>query len=123
MREYILNIISMVIGAIGVSLATEMLYRKMVAERELSKKLRSKVHELSKFLDSQKFQTYANGNVDDTKLKELMEEVKQVVEELPENKRGEILDSLEQKSSKGQVNYLNKLLHMSGSNVNISAQG
>ena len=62
-----------------------------------------------------------DGKARDISMKVLLEEVKQVAEKLPKKERDQILDSLEQKSPKGQVSYLNKLLHMSGSDLNISA--
>jgi hypothetical protein len=125
MKEDILNIISILVGVIGVGQAVSMVYRQIVAERELSKRLRSKIEERAMLFGKNNVSLYNNTdiNINGDKLKELIEQVKQVVEEMPERKRGEILESLEQKSSKGQINYLNKLLHMSGSNVNISAHG
>jgi len=75
-------------------------------------------------LISRKYQrTFSDidGKVRDISVKVLLEEVKQVAEKLPKKERDQILDSLEQKSPKGQVSYLNKLLHMSGSDLNISA--
>lgn len=122
MQEQVLNILSIGVGIVGTGLATRMLYRQVIAERELSKKLKGKLNEFSKFLDNKDLHTYVNVNVDNIRLKELIEEVRQVAEELPDKKREEILDSLEQKSSKGRVNYLNRLLHLSGSNVSISMQ-
>jgi hypothetical protein len=110
MKELILNIMSVVVGVVGVGLAIAKLSQQIVAERELSNRLRNRVDELSKLV--------IENNLD-----ELIDEVKQVVDEMPKKRRGEILDALEQKSSKGKVDYLNKLLHMSGSNVNISAHG
>lgn len=63
-----------------------------------------------------------NISIDHKELEKIIEQIKQVVEELPEEKRGEILESLEQKSFKGRVNYLNRLFHLSGSDLTITAQ-
>jgi hypothetical protein len=123
MRQLVLNIISLVVGLIGLSLSVVSIFRQIAAEKELSRKLKSRTDELSKFLDNKDLYAYANVNVDNIKLKGLIEEVKQVARELPEKRSKGILDALEQKSSKSRVNYLNRLLHLSGINVSISTQG
>jgi len=110
MKHLILNILSILIGLVGVIQAVRLLRRQMVAEKELSNRLKNRVGELFKSLDSSQLHTFhiANSNInidiDENDLKKLIAEVKQVVEELPKNKRSEILDPLEQKSSKGRLN-------------------
>jgi hypothetical protein len=129
MKEQILNILSVIVSGIGASFALMMLHRKIEAEKELSNKLKNKTDELFRLLENGQSERNRTDdsvnviNIDEDKLKELIAEVKQVAKELPKRKRGEILDSLEQKSPIGQVNYLNRLLHLSGSNVNLTAQG
>ena len=129
MTYQILNIISIVLATIGACSAIVMLRRYLEAEKELSQKLKNKLPELYKSLENAHLDSYRSRNkinivnVDENKLKEIIEQVKQVVEELPKGKRGEILDALEQKSSRGQIGYLNRLLHLSGSNLNVSAHG
>jgi hypothetical protein len=123
MKEHILGIISIVIGMIGLVQSFFMLFRTLAAQKEFSRKFQGKANELSKLLDNKDLHVYAKVNIDDARLKELIEKVKQVAEELPGKKREDILEPLEQKSFKGRINYLNRLLRLSGSNLKISVQG
>jgi len=122
-KEQILNIVSILIGLIGVGSSIIGVYWQRLAERELSTMLKERSDVISELI-SRRYQgsfSEIDGKVRDIRMKVLLEEVKQVAEKLPKKEREQILDSLEQKSPKGQVSYLNKLLHMSGSGLNISA--
>lgn len=122
MKELILNIISILLAIIGVLLSVRGLRRHIHAEKELAVKLKIKGQQLSSLLQNEDH-TSSNVNkihIDESKLNELLTIVKQSAEELPKYKRKDILESLEQKSSRGRLNYLNRLLHISGFNTNIS---
>ncbi|HXB33933.1 MAG TPA: hypothetical protein VNV35_10945 [Puia sp.] len=122
MKEQVLNIISILVGIVGIGSSILGVHWQRVAEREMSNMLRDRSDRISELISTRYQGTYSNNdsNIMDIRVKVLLEEVKQVAEELPKKERAQILNSLEQKSPKGQVSYLNKLLHMSGSNMNIS---
>ena len=122
MMQQVLNIICLGAVLIGIYRAVISARRLLVAQKELSKKLNVKFGDLSKFLDNKDLHSYGSVNVDTVKLKVLIEEIKQVAKELPEKQRQEVLDPFEQKSFEGRVGYLNRLLRLSGSKVNISLQ-
>lgn len=123
MKEQVLNIISILIGLIGVGSSIIGVYRQRVAERELSTMLKERSDVISELISRRYQGTFSDSdsNIRDIRVRVLLEEVKQVAERLPKKEREQILNSLEQKSPRGQVSYLNKLLNMSGSNMNISA--
>lgn len=122
MKDLILNIISILIALVGVFLSFNSLIRHLRAEKELAVKLKIKTQQLSMLLQNE---GYASSKVnkiyiDESKLNELLTIVKQSVEELPKNKKKDILEGLDQKSSRGRLGYLNRLLHISGFNTKIS---
>jgi hypothetical protein len=125
MKDLILNIISILIALVGVFLSFRSLIRLLRAEKELAVKLKIKAQQLSTLLQNE---GYASSKVnkihiDESKLNELLTIVKQSVDELPKNKKKDILEGLDQKSSRGRLSYLNRLLHISGFNTNISVNG
>lgn len=122
MSAQILHSIAIVIGIIGVVDSFVRLRRQIIAIKEFSKRLGGKKEELYKVLGNKGAGVYnrTKVSIDKNKLKELMEEVKQVAEELPAKQKRDVLEPLEQPSFQSRLRYLNKVLKMSGANLNIS---
>jgi hypothetical protein len=122
MKDLILNITSILVGTIGLSSMLMSIRRQIHAEKEFAGKLKARNQEFSSLLQNGS-DTVSNDNhihIDKVKLNELLTRFKLLAEELPEKKRKEILEPLDQKSSRSQLNYINRLLHISGSNAKFS---
>ena len=121
MTSNILKIISILVGIVGLIMSYMNLYKAIRTQKELSPKLRVEFEKL-----------FARKNllvpgmdkvrINKAQWSELIGDIRQVVQELPSDKKDGMLEPFNQKSYRGQLNYLNRLLHIGGSNVKILVQ-
>lgn len=121
MTNQILTYIAVAVSIIGIIISYFSLMRKRKAEKTYEELLKSKMSELvmleklgekSKEIENKRLLTQIE-------LKELQEKLKRLLSEIDKKYQEDILESLEQKSQKGQIDYLNKLIHLSGSTENV----
>jgi len=120
MKSEILTIIATGLGILGLLLSILSVYRNYIAEIKLRRIMKRKHVEIEKILkkypkesDVHKvFLTYKG-------ITNIQNSVKGYTKQLDKKERDKILESLEQKSIKGQVNYLNKIIGLSGNTENI----
>lgn len=116
----ILNIVSIIGGVIGVVLSAYTLNNKLNAERDLFIVLHARMKESKEFTSIviELKEQLENASLSERELKELQLAIEKIAYELPRNEREDIFDSLHQKSAKGRVNYLKRLID----NSNVSEQ-
>jgi RecG-like helicase len=120
MNNEIVTILITVASVLGVVLSIWTLTRKVQAERKLYTIMRLKREEL--LLKQLKKINESDLDLTEEEFKRLRERIKMIIGSMPKEDKKEILESLEQKSLKGQVNYVNKILHHSGSTENVSVK-
>ena len=122
MKTEILTYIAILTGLAGVILSVLTFYRKKKAERNFEILLKEHIKQLDKIKSIGEIRNeidHTNRILSFEEFIKVQETIKALSARLVENERKEILESLEQKSIKGQVDYFNKLLHLSGSTENI----
>jgi hypothetical protein len=122
MKPEILTYIAIATGLLGVILSVLTFYRKKKAEQNFETLLRENKNQLEKIKSIGTIKNeiaHTNRVLTFEEFAKVQETFKVVLAKLEEKERQEILESLEQKSIKGQVDYLNKLIHLSGSSENI----
>jgi len=140
MENLLINIISIVAGLVGVFLAFRSIQIKRMAEEQISMIIKAQkdyingltnaMLERSQEITEEVKKNMANelkeGKENSAEIlltKEQAQEVLNYIITLTNNlnkkEKNEILESLDQKSVKAKTEYLNKLLHMSGSTSNI----
>jgi len=122
MKSEILTYIAMATGLLGVILSVLTFYRKKKAEQNFETLLKKHKHQLEKIKSIGTIRneiTHTNRVLTFEEFVKVQDTLKVLLAKLEEKERQEILESLEQKSIKGQVDYLNKLIHLSGSTENI----
>jgi uncharacterized membrane protein len=125
MKPEILTYIALVLGSIGVIMSIVTLITKKRAEKKLETLLRDKKKELDSIKSIGRLRNelaHTNRVLTYDEFSELQEKIKKLLVQLDNNERNEILESLEQKSIKGQIDYLNKIIRLSGSTENIIIQ-
>lgn len=118
MNSEILTYVAIVLGLLGVIMSVLTFYRKKRAEQNFEKLLKQHKNRIEKIKRigiikneierSDRILTFEE-------FVKVQKNIKKLLDKLEEKERQEILESLEQKSMKGQVDYLNKLIHLSGS--------
>jgi len=109
-------------GLLGVILSVLTFYRRKKAEQNFEALLKEHKKQLETIKSIGTIRNeiaHTNRVLTFEEFVKVQETLKVLLAKLEEKERQEILESLEQKSIKGQVDYLNKLIHLSGSNENI----
>ena len=109
-------------GLLGVILSVLTFFRKKKAEQNFETLLKEHKNQLEKIKSIGTIRNeiaHTNRVLTFEEFVKVQETLKVLLAALEEKERQEILESLEQKSIKGQVDYLNKLIHLSGSTENI----
>lgn len=122
MKTEILTYIAMATGLLGVILSVLTFYRKKKAEQNFETLLKEHKNQLETIKSIGTIRNeiaHTNRVLTFEEFIKVQETLKVLLAKLEEKEREEILESLEQKSMKGQVDYLNKLIHLSGSTENI----
>ncbi len=122
MKSEILTYIAMATGLLGVILSVLTFYRKKKAEQNFETLLKEHKNQLETIKSIGTIRNeiaHTNRVLTFEEFVKVQETLKVLLAKLEEKERQEILESLEQKSIKGQVDYLNKLIHLSGSTENI----
>ena len=122
MKSEILTYIAMASGLLGVILSVLTFFRKKKAEQNFETLLKEHKNQLEKIKSIGTIRNeiaHTNRVLTFEEFVKVQETLKVLLAALEEKERQEILESLEQKSIKGQVDYLNKLIHLSGSTENI----
>jgi ABC-type bacteriocin/lantibiotic exporter with double-glycine peptidase domain len=118
MKSEILTYIAIATGLLGVILSILTFYRKKKAEQNfetLLKKNKSQLETIKSIGTVGNETAHINRVLSFEEFVKVQESFKVLLARLEEKDRQEILESLEQKSLKGQVDYLNKLIHLGGS--------
>lgn len=122
MKSEILTYVALATSVIGVVLSILTLKRKRKAEQNLEillKKNQEKLNVISSIGKIRNEMTHSDRILSFDEFLIVQETLKKLIAQLDEKQREEILESLEQKSIKGQLDYLNKIIHLSGSTENI----
>lgn len=122
MKSEILTYIAMATGFLGVIMSILTFYRKKKAEQNFETLLKEHKNQLETIKSIGTIRNeiaHTNRVLTFEEFVKVQETLKVLLAKLEEKERQEILESLEQKSIKGQVDYLNKLIHLSGSTENI----
>lgn len=122
MKSEILTYIAMATGLLGVILSVLTFFRKKKAEQNFESLLKEHKNQLETIKSIGTIRNeiaHTNRVLTFEEFVKVQETLKVLLAKLEEKERQEILESLEQKSIKGQVDYLNKLIHLSGSTENI----
>lgn len=120
MTQLILNIASIAAGILGLFLAIYSLYQQLMAERHLSQLMKERSEIIQK--NAHIFLTRDNDMPpSEDQLRELVEDIKRLTDEMPISEKDQILESLEQKSPKGRMNYLKRLLDNANVGMSVNA--
>jgi bifunctional ADP-heptose synthase (sugar kinase/adenylyltransferase) len=118
MKTEVLTYVALSISCLGIIVSIINAIRNIKAQRKFIELLKTEKHKLN--LEKLKF----NENIQKLKInmqefENIKTDFKNITFEMEDNDRYEILESLNQKSTKGQINYVNKMLHLSGSTESI----
>ena len=122
MKSEILTYIALATGLIGVVLSILTIYRKRKAEQNLEillKKSQKELNIIKSIGEIRNEAVHSNRVLSFDEFVTVQETLKKLISQLDDKQKEEILESLEQKSVKGQLDYLNKIIHLSGSTENI----
>ncbi len=122
MRNDIFTYLAIFAALIGLTFSIITFIKKIKAQRKLIKLINEKKSDLEKL---KKLETLRN-NLAHSKVLVSIDEFNDIkysfkilTDQLDKSERKEILEPLEQKSTKGQLDYVNRILHLSGSTENI----
>lgn len=111
------EIVSIVLSLVGIVYAFYMFNLKIRAEKNFEKLIRQH-QEILTSIERQK-QLDDKMNLTEMEFQKLKLELLSLAESLPKDQKEEIVDALDQKSRKGQLSYVKKVLSESGSTKNI----
>jgi hypothetical protein len=118
----ILTCVAILAGILGTLFSLYNLRMKGLAEKHFEAVLKRRIDEF-RFLKTigeiRNKSAHLDRELTFEEFVQVQETLKKLVVELDKKERPEILESLEQKSMKGQLDYLNKMLQLSGSSENI----
>ena len=122
MKIEIFSLIGLFLGIVGIVLSFLTLSRKVRAEKKFEEILRQRKEEILNQQLKELEDDKKKIDLTEEEFIELQYRIKSLVSYLKKDERKEILESLDQKSLKGQVDYVNKMLHNSGSTENVSVK-
>lgn len=121
MKLTLFEILALLATTMGVIASGIALYRKKKAENSVETLLKKrKIIMESLINDTVRALSSSQTNLSAEEFRKVREVLIDLLEEMDVSEKEKILESLQQKSMKGQVDYLNKLIQLSGSTQTVN---